>query len=202
MLLYQDPRSPNPRRVRVFLAEKGLSFDTIDVSLATSEHLTPAYLAKHPLGLLPVLELSDGRVLRESVAICRYIEEIYPTPNLLGTDPWHRAIVEQWNRHAEFELLLPIATVFRNSHEFWRGRIPQAPDVAVIMRDVVAARMAWFDRELANQRYVAGDFFSIADITALCAVDFMRAIRVKRPESLVHLERWYGAISTRPSAKA
>jgi glutathione S-transferase len=202
MLLYQDPRAPNPRRVRVFLAEKGVAFDTVDVMLATSAHLTPEYLQKHPLGLLPVLELPDGRVLRESVAICRYVDELHPEPNLLGRDPWERAQVEQWNRHAEFELLLPIGAVFRNAHDFWKGRIPQSPEYAEIMRGVVRARMAWFDRELADRPFVAGDRFSIADITTRCALDFGKVIQVRVGDDTPHLRRWYDAMSERPSFKA
>ncbi len=199
MLLYQDPRAPNPRRVRVFLAEKGVAYDTIDVSLAASGHWTPEYLAKHPLGLLPLLELPDGRVLRESVAICRYLEELYPEPNLLGTTPWDRAQIEQWNRHAEFELLLPIAAVFRNNTDFWKGRIPQVPAYGDMMRDVLAARIAWFDRELASRRYLGGEAFSIADITARCALDFAKLIKVRVTDETPHLKRWYDELSTRPS---
>src|SRR5215471_15829126 len=105
MLLYHDPRAPNPRRVRMFLAEKGVGYDTIEVSIAAAAHQTDEFKRKNPLALLPVLEFPDGRILRESMAICRYIEEVHPTPNLMGTDAWERAHIEQWNRHAELELL-------------------------------------------------------------------------------------------------
>ncbi len=101
--------APNPRRVRIFFAEKQLAYETVTVSIAANEHQTPHYRAKNPLGLLPVLELADGRVLRESMAICRYVEELHPSPNLMGVDAWERAWIEQWNRHAELELLFPIA---------------------------------------------------------------------------------------------
>ena len=128
MLLYHDPRAPNPRRVRIFLAEKGVSYDTIEVSIAAAEHQKPEFRRKNPLALLPVLELEDGKILRESMAICRYVEELHPEPNLLGIDAWERAQIEQWNRHAELELLLPIAQMFRNTHAFWAGRIKQVPE--------------------------------------------------------------------------
>ena len=105
MLLYHDPRAPNPRRVRIFLAEKGVAYDTIEVSIARGANQTAEFRKKNPIALLPVLELADGRVLRESMAICRYLEELYPEPNLFGTDAWERAQIEQWNRHAELELL-------------------------------------------------------------------------------------------------
>ena len=123
MLLYHDLRAPNPRRVRIFLAEKGVAYDTIEVSIASAANQSLEFKKKNPLALLPVLELADGRVLRESIAICRYIEELYPDPNLFGADPWERAVIEQWNRHAELEVLVPTAMVFSNSNAFWAGRI-------------------------------------------------------------------------------
>src|SRR5262245_4973382 len=140
MLLYQDPRAPNPRRVRIFLAEKSVSYETIEVKIADSANRAPSYLVKNPLGLLPVLELADGRVLRESVAICRYIEDQYPEPNLFGADSWERVTIEQWNRHAELEVLFPIAQVFRNTHAFWVGKIKQAPEFGDIMRELIGER--------------------------------------------------------------
>src|SRR6185369_16000168 len=157
MLLYHDLRAPNPRRVRIFLAEKGVAYDTIEVSIATSQHQTPEFRKKNPLALLPVLELADGKVLRESMAICRYVEELYPEPNLLGSDTWERAEIEQWNRHAELELLLPIAQVFRNTNAFWAGRIKQSPEFGAIMRDVVGDRFDWIEGELARRPYLAGE---------------------------------------------
>ena len=202
MLLYQDPTAVNPRRVRIFFAEKGLDFDTIDVAIAEQAQRSPAYLAKHPLGLLPVLELSDGRVLRESVAICRYVEELYPTPNLFGTDAWNRAKIEQWNRHAEFELLLPIVTFFRHTHSFWRDRIPQVPQLGEVMRDIIDGRMIWFDEELGSREYLASAEFSIADITLRCALDFGRIVKVRIPDTLKNLTRWYEQMSLRPSVIA
>src|SRR5436190_10497267 len=174
MLLYHDPRAPNPRRVRVFLAEKGVAYDTIEVSIAASAHQTIEFRQKNPIALLPVLEMPDGKVLRESMAICRYIEELHPEPNLFGTDPWERAQIEQWNRHAELELLFPIAQVFRNTHTFWEGRLEQAPDFGTIMRKLVEARMAWFDAELGKRAWIAGDRFTVADITAVCGLDFAK----------------------------
>src|ERR1700733_6248976 len=172
MLLYHDPRAPNPRRVRVFLAEKGVAYDTIEVSIAAHANETAEFRKKNPIMLLPVLELGDGRVLRESMAICRYVEELHPKPNLFGKDAWERAVIEQWNRHAELELLAPIAQVFRNSHAFWAGRIKQSAEYAEVMRELVAGRFDWFNSELEQRPYVAGPRFTVADITALCAIDF------------------------------
>lgn len=203
MLLYHDPRAPNPRRVRVFLAEKAVAYEKIEVSIATSAHQTPEFKAKNPIALLPVLELADGRVLRESMAICRYIEELHPDPNLLGRDPWERAQIEQWNRHAELELLLPIAVVFRNSHAFWAGKIKQAPDAAEIMREHVATRFDWLEHELASRSHLAGDRFTVADITALCAIDFGKVSNIRiQPASHPKLAAWHARVSERPSTKA
>ena len=203
MLLYQDPRAPNPRRVRIFLAEKNVAYDTIEVSIAAHAHQTPEFRKKNPFALLPVLELPDGRVLRESMAICRYLEELHPEPNLFGADAWERAQIEQWNRHAELELLFPIAQVFRNTHAFWKGRIKQAPDFGEIMREHAAQRMDFFDSELARRPYIAGERFTVADITALCALDFGKIsdIRIK-PEVHPNLASWHKRVAERPSAKA
>jgi len=203
MLLYHDPRAPNPRRVRVFLAEKGVAYDTIEVSIAAAANEQPEFRKKNPLSLLPVLELEDGRVLRESIAISRYIEELHPEPNLFGADPWERAQIEQWNRHAELELLFPLAQIFRNSHAFWKGRIRQSAEFAEIMRERVAERLAWIDGDLASRPYLAGDRFTVADITALCAIDFGKVSGVRIDAAAhPHLAAWHRRVSERPSAKA
>ncbi len=203
MLLYHDPRAPNPRRVRVFLAEKGVAYDTIEVLIANAANLTPEFRQKNPLSLLPVLELPDGRILRESMAICRYIEELHPEPNLFGKDAWERAQIEMWNRHAELELLWPIQQVFRNTNKFWAGRIKQAPDFATIMREVLDERFTWFDSELAKREYLAGDRFTVADITAVCAIDFGKPSQIRIDAArFPHLAAWHARVSARPSMKA
>jgi glutathione S-transferase len=203
MLLYHDPGAPNPRRVRMFAAEKGIPLETIEVSIAAGANLKPEFRAKNPLRLLPVLELEDGRILRESMAICRYLEELHPEPNLFGQDPWERAQVEMWNRHAELELLFPIAQAFRNGHPFWKDRIKQAPDFAAIMKEVVLDRFDWFNHELASREFIAGARFTVADITAICAIDFGKPSKIRiQPEAHPHLQRWYEAVHARASARA
>ena len=203
MLLYHDPRAPNPRRVRIFLAEKSVAYDTIEVLIATDQHLSVDYRRKHPLSLLPVLELEDGRIIRESMAICRYIEEIHPEPNLFGADAWERSQVEQWNRHAELELLIPIQNIFRNTNAFWHGRIKQAPEFAAIMTELVGARLDWLEKELTQRSYMAGDRFTVADITALCAIDFGKVAKVRlQPDKHPHLIAWHERCAARPSTKA
>jgi glutathione S-transferase len=203
MLLYHDPAALNPRRVRIFLAEKGVAYDTIEVSIAKGANLTDEYRKKNPISLLPVLELSDGRILRESMAICRFIEEEHPEPNLFGADAWERAQIEQWNRHAELELLIPIALIFRNTHAFWHDKIKQAPEYGEIMREQVAHRLAWFERELGTRQFIAGDRFTVADITALCAIDFAKITKIRLdPAIQPNLSAWHDRISARPSANA
>ena len=203
MLLYHDTRAPNPRRVRIFLAEKAVAYDTIEVSIAAQAHQTDEFRKKNPLQILPVLELADGRVLRESMAICRFVEEQHPDPNLFGADAWERAQIEQWNRHAELELLLPIASIFRNTNKFWEGRIKQSPDYGAYMRELLASRRDWFDAELGKRPYVAGDRFTVADITALCALDFAKVVG-ERIDAATHpnLASWHARVSERPSYKA
>jgi glutathione S-transferase len=203
MLLYHDPRAPNPRRVRVFLAEKGVAYDTIEVLIANRANLTAEFRQKNPLSLLPVLEFEDGRILRESMAICRYIEELNPEPNLFGADAWERAQIEMWNRHAELELLWPIQQVFRNTNKFWEGRIKQAPDFAEIMREVLDERFTWFDSELGKRTYLAGERFTVADITAMCAIDFGKPSQIRVDAArFPNLAAWQKRVGDRPSAKA
>ncbi len=187
----------------MFLAEKGVAYDTIEVSIANAAHLTAEFRQKNPISLLPVLELDDGRVLRESIAICRYLEELHPEPNLFGADAWERAQIEMWNRHAELELLWPIQQVFRNTNKFWEGRIKQAPDFGAIMREVVDERFAWLDSELATREYLAGNRFTVADITAMCAIDFGKPSQIRVDAATYPaLAAWHARVSERPSAKA
>ena len=204
MRLHQDPRAPNPRRVRIYLAEKGLADQVtlVEVPLATRANEEPAFLARNPIGLVPVLELDDGRHLRESMAIIRYLEELHPDPPLCGTDAWSRATIEMWNRTAELEVLFPVAQVFRNSHAFWQGRLRQAPEFADIMREHTLKRMAWLDRELAARPYLAGDAFSVADITLLCGLDFGKVSNLRVGDETPNLLRWHREVSARPSARA
>ena len=202
MKLYDFAPAPNPRRVRIFLAEKGVEVPTVQVDIPKAEHRTPAFRAKNPLGRLPVLELDDGRCLSESVAICRYFEERHPEPPLMGRDAEERPWIEMWNRRMEIEVLFTIAQTFRNTHEFFAGRIQQVPDWAEVCRDVALRRLQWLDEELADRAFIAGDRFSIADITALVGIDFGRACGIRIDPGHKNLQRWHEAVSSRPSAKA
>ena len=202
MKLHDSKLAPNPRRVRIFLAEKGIAVPLVNVDIARAENRQPPFLAKNPLGGLPVLELDDGTCIAESVAICRYFEGVQPEPPLMGLDAKDRALVEMWNRRMELEVFVPIAQVFRNTHEFFKGRIEQVPAWGEACRRVAEKRLEWLDQELASREFVAGDRFTIADITALCGIDFGRITRTSIQPGQKNLERWHEKVSARPSAKA
>ncbi len=202
MKLYDSPMAPNPRRVRIFLAEKGVTIPIEQVDIASAVNRGAEFRKKNPLGGVPVLELDDGTFLAESVAICRYIEECHPTPPLLGTDARDRAVVEMWQRRMEFEVLQPIAQVFRNGHPFFAGRITQVPEWGEACRAHAATSLAWLDRELADRTFVAGERYTFADITALVGIDFGRVSKIRIAPEHVNLTRWHAAVSARPSAQA
>ncbi len=202
MKLLDYAMAPNPRRVRVFLAEKGIQVPSETVDIAKAENRQPAYLAKNPMGGVPALELDDGTCIAESVAICRYFEELHPDPPLFGVDARDRALVEMWNRRMELEVFTSIAQVFRNGHEFFKGRIEQVPEYGEVCRRSVAKRLAWLDEELADRPFVAGDRYTIADITAMVGIDFGRVSDIRIAPEQKNLARWHEAVSSRPSAKA
>jgi glutathione S-transferase len=200
--LYDSAIAPNPRRVRVFLAEKGIEVPTVSIDIVKAENRQPAFLLKNPLGGVPVLELDDGTTLSESTAICRYFEEVQPDPPLMGTDARDRAIVEMWLRRVEFEVAFPIMQTFRNTHDFFKGRIPQVAEWGAVCREQALEQLAWLDGEMADRPFVAGDRYTIADITLLIGVDFGRVLDIRIDPEHKNLTRWYGEVSSRPSAKA
>jgi glutathione S-transferase len=200
--LYDSAIAPNPRRVRVFLAEKGIEVPTVSIDIVKAENRQPAFLVKNPLGGVPVLELDDGTTLSESTAICRYFEEVQPDPPLMGTDARDRASVEMWLRRVEFEVAFPIMQTFRNTHDFFKGRIPQVAEWGTVCRKQALEQLAWLDGEMADRPFVAGDRYTIADITLLIGVDFGRVLDIRIDPEHKNLTRWYGEVSSRPSAKA
>ena len=202
MKIYNSPTAPNPRRVRVFLAEKGVQVPYEDVDIGKAVNRQPEFRKKNPMAGVPVLELDDGTCIAESVAICRYFEELHPEPNLFGVGAKERAQVDMWNRRMEFNLLQPIADSFRQRHEFFKGRIRQVPEYADIQRLNAEDSLKWLDGELANRKFIAGDRFTIADITAMIAVDFGRVSKIGIQPDQKNLARWHAEVSARPSAKA
>lgn len=200
--LYDSGPAPNPRRVRIFLAEKGVEVDLVPVDIAGAENRKPPYLAKNPLGGIPMLELDDGAILTESVAICRYFEGLHPDPPLMGVDARDRAFVEMWNRRMEIEITSPLGQAFRHTHAMFAERIEQVPDWGEACGRQAAARLAWLDAELADREFIAGDRFSMADITALVGIDFGALTGHPLDPEHENLARWHAAVSARPSATA
>ncbi|MEE2777526.1 MAG: glutathione S-transferase family protein [Acidobacteriota bacterium] len=202
MKLYDFPQAPNPRRVRIFLAEKGIEVPIVPVDIAAGENRKSPYIDKNPMGGVPMLELDDGTCVAESVAICRYFEALQPEPPLMGTDPQDQAVVEMWNRRMEYELAVPIMNAFRHTNDFFKGRITQVNEFGVVSKDNALKRMEWLDSVLSDREYIAGDNYTIADITALIGIDFGRVARIGIGDDQANLKRWHEAVSSRPSAKA
>jgi glutathione S-transferase len=203
MKLYSHSLAPNPRRVRIFAAEKGINLTLEDVDILAGQSRTPEFLAKNSSGAVPVLELDDGSHLSESVAICRYLEGLHPEPNLLGRDLREQADIERWNRRMELELFAAIGRTVQNTSSIFQGRFKQFPEYGEAQRAVVYQRLERMDRELNGHQFVAGDRFTIADITALVAIDIGgRLADIKVAPDLAHLTRWHNAVSNRPSANA
>jgi glutathione S-transferase len=203
MKLYNSNLAPNPRRVRIVLAEKGVSIPRVEVDLGKLEHKAPEFSALNPFQTIPILELDDGTRIAESIAICRYIEALWPAPNLFGSTPVEQAMIEMWQRQLELRLLMPIAQVVRHSHpKMAEMESPQVPDWAAVNRPKALHAMALVDETLSDRPFIAGDRFTVADITGLVALDFAKSARIAIPPELAHLNRWHQALKMRPSAAA
>ena len=192
MKLYDLKAGTNPRRLRIFLAEKGLSVPTVQIDMNAGENRQPAYLALNPLGTMPALEFPDGTVLTESIAICRYFETLQPDPPLFGTSAMERAQVEMWNRRLEIELQIPIQHAFVHLSPFWQGRRPQVPAYGEAARARAGVFELPYDLEL----------HTVADITAQCALLLGKNTGTAIPAELANLTRWFAEVSARPSARA
>ena len=201
MKLYIDAgRAPNPRRVRIFLAEKGVTIPTEAVDLGAMAHRSAAYSAINPMQRLPALMLDDGTVIGESIAISRYIEALHPAPPLFGEGAREQALVEMWQRRVEFHLLACVTQVFRHLHPAMeKMEVPQVAAWGEANKPRVQDFLTFLDDELKGRAYVAGPRFSVADITAVVAIDFMKPAKLAVPEALANLRRWHGEVSARPS---
>jgi glutathione S-transferase len=203
MKLYDGGRAPNPRRVRIFLAETGVTVETQPVDLGAFEHKAPAYTAINPLQRLPALMLDDGTVITESLAICRYFEALHPQPNLFGATPLEIATVEMWNRRLELHLYAPVQNVFRHGHPAMKDfEVPQIAQWAEANKPRVTEFLGILDDELAKHAFVAGDRFTVADITGLVTIDLMKPAKLTVDDRFAHVRRWYADINQRPSARA
>ena len=203
MKILETRTAPNPRRVRIFLAEKGIEVPCEEMDLMKGALKTPEFTEKNWFQRVPVLILDDGTAISETIAICRYFEETRPDPALFGTGALGRAKVEMWNRRMELGLFFSVAQAFRHLHPAMAHlEVPQVSAWGEANKPRALDILGFMDRELAGRRHIAGDAFSIADITALVAVDFMKPARIQRPAELKNLERWYAEVSSRPSVKA
>ena len=210
MKLYDFALAPNPRRVRMFLAEKGIDVPLVSVNTREREQFADWFRAINPGCTVPVLELDDGTRISESVAICRYFEEIQPEPALFGSGAKECALVEMWNRRVEIEGLQPIADVIRNSAPMFEDRaiagipsgVPQIPALVERGKASIARFFETIDRRLGETRYLAGDTFSIADITVFIGIGFAARAEITIPESCINATRWFADVGARPSAEA
>ena len=210
MKLYDAEWAPSPRRVRIFLAEKGITVERVPIDLRKGEQLADPYLAINPRGAVPALELDDGEVICESAAICRYFEALHPDPPLFGSSPIEIARIESWTRRIENDGYAAAVYTFRNSHSAFEDRgapgkwppIPQIPELATRGAIMWEAFVEGLDGRLGETKWIAGGTYSFADITALVAIDFARAARLAAPDACGNITRWHQAASARPSASA
>jgi glutathione S-transferase len=203
MKIHGSPEIGNPRRVAIFLAEKGLEIPFVPVDLYSHEHRGPAFLAKNPLGLVPVLELDDGTFISETMTICRYLEELHPEPSILGRDALDRAIRDMWQRRIEFGFYMAIRAYYRHCFESARVLEPvQIAEWGELNRTLAVQALRVLDPQLAENEFVAGSDFSAADITLVMSLQGTAATGFRIPEDCSHVERWYAEVTQRPSVVA
>ena len=203
MKLYDSRRAPNPRRVRWFMAEKGIDdIEVVDIDIFGGQHRTPEYLSKAGLPNVPALEMDNGQTITESVAICRYLESVYPEPNLFGEDACEAAVVEMWMRRAEMMVATPLMMLVRHSHPALAAIETQVPEIAAGNRAMAEKGLRMLDRRLAESEFIACDRVTIADILAATGLDFARMARFRPDPELVNVKRWLDGMMARPAAKA
>lgn len=202
MKIYDATNAPNPRRVRIFLAEKGITVPFEQVDLRARVNRQAAFREKNPFGTIPVLELDDGTCISESVAICRYFDELQPEPPLFGVGALERAEVEMWNRRVELILSQAVSMVWVHGSPLTAALLTQIPDNVEPNRKRAAHFFGVLDQNLARRRFIASERLSIADISALCSIDFARIVDIRPHPELVHIARWHRELSSRDSARA
>lgn len=203
MKLYNENiPAPNPRRVRIYLAEKGIEVPLVHIDMMKREHKSTEFMAKNSLGQVPSLELDDGTVISESVSICRYFEALNPEPPLFGRTPLEIAQVDMWVRRGEFIVMGPVGNFWRHAHPRTAKLLKQFTDFGESNREAASRSMHWLDKELAGHEFVVGDYFSVADIFLFCTVDFSKTIGLGVPDDCTNVQSWFDRIAARPSAKA
>lgn len=203
MILYGAPMpAPNPRRVRIFLAEKGVDLPETTVDMRKREHKSAEFRTKNSMGQLPTLELDDGTCISETVAICRYFEETHPEPPMFGRTAVEKALVDQWIRRVEFAVMTPVGNFWRHAHPFTAALLTQYKDFGESNRETYQGAQKYLDRELAGREFLAGDAYTMADICLLSTVDFAEWIGLPVEDGFANLKAWRERVSARPSAKA
>lgn len=203
MKLYDFKQGPNPRRVRIFLAEKGLQVPLVHVDILKREQKHPDFLKKNPIGSIPVLELEDGTCISESVAICRYFEELHPEPPLFGTSPLEKATIEMWLRRVELNVMVPVGLVWIHGHPLTARLVQQIPEVADQNRKRAQIGYKLLDDQLAKAAFIAGESYTVVDAVLLATLDFATGlVGIPYDEDLTNLKRWHDQVSARPSASA
>jgi glutathione S-transferase len=203
MKLYDSRRAPNPRRVRWFLAEKGIDdIEIVDVDLLAGDHRSPEYVARAGIAQAPALTMDDGTTITESIAICRYVESLRPEPNMFGRDPKETAVIEMWMRRAELLAAYPLMLAVRHGHPALAALETQVPEVGQANRAQAERSLQLFDARLAESRWIGGERITIADGVLFIGMDFARMVRFAPPEALTNLGRWIAAMRERPSASA
>ena len=209
MILYDVKIAPSPRRVRIFLAEKNIDVEVIQVNTAEGEHLKEDFLKLNPWATVPVLKLDDGTCISEAIACCRYLEENYPNPPLMGVDPSEKAIISMWEHRMEWDGFLPVAEFLRNTVERFENRgltgtlnFNQIPALAERGQKRIAHFHDFLDKRLAESKFVATDKYSIADITAQVSIDFAQRVGASIPEDKKNILRWYSNVNSRESARS
>jgi glutathione S-transferase len=202
MKIYETHTAPSPRRVRIFLAEKNIAMEYVQVDIAKGENLSAAMRAKNPMAKIPILELDDGTCISETISICRYFEELQPEPPLFGRSPLEKAQVDMWQRFAELHLFMPIGMCFQHTTGYFKDRMTPIKEYGVEAGKQAQSFLNMLDERLALSPYIAGEHFSIADITALCAIDFGRVVKIKMTDQQLNLKRWYAMMNERASTKA
>ena len=203
MKLYGAPMpAPNPRRVRIFLAEKGIDLPETPMNIMKREHKSPEHMARNSLGQVPTLELDDGTTISETVAICRYFEEVHPKPPMFGTTPVAKAQVEMWIRRVELRVMNPVGSFWVHAHPYTAALLTQYKDFGESNRGTYSGVQRWLDKELADRPFLTGDSYSMADICLLSTVDFAGWIGLPLDEENANLGAWHKRVSARPSASA
>ncbi len=204
MKLYNAPMpAPNPRRVRIFLGEKGASVPLAEVAIMKREHKAPEHIARNSLGQVPTLELDDGTTISETVAICRYLESVFPEPKLFGKTALEQALVDMWVRRVEFAVMTPVGMFWRHAHPFTaQVVVPQYKEFGESNRAHYERALGWLDGELAGKTFLVGEDYTVADICLLTTVDFATWIGLPVPDALANVKAWHERVSARPSATA